>query len=345
MTVKELKDLLRGEIPSGVYLFAGEESYLRRAYLSQIRKKILTGADTDTFNHYVGEGADPDLEELASQVDAPPFFAPKKLVEWHGANLGDMGDKRVEALLALAERSRESDAVVVLSCAPECFDPGTAKRPSALYRKLSRQIQVVNFEKAGDAQLLSWLKQHFDHEGLQAEPDVLKALLTRVGHSMDVLANETEKLSCALKAGRRRRVTREDVERYCTANIEEDAFGLTNALMEGDGRGAYRNLCDLRDRRIEPTVILGQISRLYTDILSVALLLEEGQTAAEVSTSLSMNPYRAELYIRTARMRDVSVWRRCLALVGEADRQAKLSYGAEQYALLDRLVAELLQRK
>ena len=51
MLQTELKTQLKTGKIGGVYLFCGEEEYLKRHYLNEIRKQILTDPVFDAFNH------------------------------------------------------------------------------------------------------------------------------------------------------------------------------------------------------------------------------------------------------------------------------------------------------
>ncbi len=344
MTISELQALLKTPDPRGCFLFCGEESYLRRSYLELFRKKILTEPDFDAFNHLVHEGADIDFAALTGDIDTPPFFTDAKMVEWHMADLNGMSDKKIEALAELCARAaEENNTVLVILTAPEGFDPGTAKRPSALYKKLSSVIRIVNFEKSTDAQLMNWLKRHFDHEGVGVDAVTLRALLDRSGHAMDILANEVEKLTAYVKANGRDTVTPADVAYVAAPTTESDAFGLTNAMLDGKLQDAFYHLSDLRARRVDPTVILGQLSRLYGDLLTIALLLEDGTNREGIAEALSMNAYKVSLYMKAASKRSVGSLRSALALLVEADKQVKTSYGNDKWAMLDKLVCALQQ--
>ncbi len=342
MTVAELQAKIKSADIGGCFLFCGEESYLRRTYLGQIRRLLLTEPDFDAFNHIVHEGAELDFAALTADIDTPPFFADRKLVEWHMAELGGMSEKKLEALAEVcARQAEENSTVLVILTAPEGFDPGTAKRPSALCKKLDAMLQIVNFEKSTDAQLMNWLKRHFDHDGITVDAPTLRALIDRAGHSMDILANEVEKLSAYVKANGRGTVTLADVAYVASPTTESDAFGLTNAMLDGKVEDTFYHLSDLRARRVDATVILGQLARLYGDLLTVSLLLADGLNQTAIASTLSMNAYKVSLYAKAAAKRTPDAFRHALALLADADRQVKTSYGSDKWALLDRLVVAL----
>lgn len=342
LTQNDLNKRLKSGDASGAYLFVGEEAYLRRAFTVRLRESLLGDPAFATFNHLLHEGASIDYETLRAEAETPPFFEPNKLVEWHGADLNGLKESDYEALTEIVRKAGNGSGVTLLICAnPEGLDAGTSKRPSATFKRLSELFLAVNFEKSSDAQLTGWLSRHFAHEGVTTEPGVPRALLDRAGRSMDVLANEVEKLTAYVRAHGRETVTEEDVRYIAVATTEADAFGLTNALLDRNPVAAFRNLADMRARRVEPTLILGQVSRLIADLTSIAMLLAEGLNPAAVAGVLSMNSYRAELYARAAGKRKLTELRHALERCAEVDRRAKTSFGVDVYALLEGLVSEL----
>ncbi len=344
MTQEELSRYPKGdEMPHGVLILAGEERYLIRHYLTLIRKRILQDPSFASFNHMVYEGAEIDFASLFHALGTPPVFAEGKLVEWHLPRLDDFKEGEISQMLDLAAEAEETgDTLIVLLPDVDAFDVGSPKRPSTLYKKLSPAVEIVLFPKSTDGQLINWLGRHFAHEGVEVETNALREMLERCGHGMDVLAEETAKLVAYARGNNLPRVT-VDVVRYVTCpSTEEDAFGLTNALMNLDGKAAFENLADLKSRRVEPTILLAQIGRFFSDMLSVALFAEAGCTSQQIATKLKINEYKVKLYMKAARQYSTPRLKGCVTLCREADAQVKLSYGVDAYAAIERLVAALL---
>ena len=338
MLQAELKTQLKSGRIAGVYLFCGEEDYLKRYYVGQIRKEILTDPVFDAFNHPVFHGEEIDFAALSDAITSPPMMADRKLIEWSGAHLEDWKDAEFAALEELVRTVGENPgSVVVFLVGQEGMAAGTAKRPSSLFKRLAETVQAVNFETSTDPQLTAWLNAHFVHEGLDAEPGALRAMIDRCGHSMDVLASETSKLVCYARVHGQRTVTVATVELVCASTAEDDAFGLTNAMLAGDTVGAYRKLSDLVRRRVDPMMILGQISRLISDLCSVACLLEEGTPPTGVAAVLGMNEYKAKLYIGCVGKRSPDQVRALLAQCREMDLSSKR--GADPLIQIERFLS------
>ena len=338
MLQAELKTQLKTGTIGGVYLFCGEEEYLKRHYLNEIRKQILTDPVFDAFNHPVFHGEEIDFAALSDAITAPPMMADRKLIEWSGAHLEDWKDEEFAALEGIVRTVNDNpSSVVVFLVGQEGLAAGNAKRPSSLFKRLDDTVQAINFEPSTDQQLSAWLNAHFVHEGLDAAPGALRGMIDRCGHSMDVLASETEKLVCYARAHELRTVTSEMVELVTASTAEDDAFGLTNAMLDGDTKGAYKKLSDLVRRRVDPMLILGQISRLISDLCSVACLLEEGTPPAAVASALGMNEYKAKLYIRCVGKRSPDQFRALLAECREMDLASKR--GADPLIRIERFLA------
>ncbi len=302
MEINELKARLKSGEISGWYLFAGEEDYLKKYYLSSLRAAAITDEVFATFNHSVYDGADIDFASVAEDIKSPPMMGDYKLIEWKFADLDSLKEGERAALESLFEIKDEYPyAIFAIMATQDGFDVGTKKRPSKLASRLAKGFDVVVFDKSTDSQLLAWLKKHFDAEGIAVTAQTLNALIFRSGHSMEILNNEVSKLAAYIKANGRRELTLQDVESIASPSSECDAFELSNAIIEKNVDKAFFALSDLKQRRVEPFSILAMLERTYADLTSVALLLAEGKGAADIEGIMKFHPYKTKLYISAAK--------------------------------------------
>ena len=66
------------EIISAVYLFYGEEEYLKQQYKQKMKEVLLPEGDTMNLTVYEGKSADP--QEIMAQAETMPFFADYRLI-------------------------------------------------------------------------------------------------------------------------------------------------------------------------------------------------------------------------------------------------------------------------
>lgn len=338
MQIKELRDRLKTQNTDGVFLFCGDEDYLKRYYLHALRKQLVPDAAAAAFSHFVYEGDSMDMALVRDAV-LTPCMTESKLCEWHMLDIDAMKDKELEDLEDLCQTVRECPGnTLLLLSAPDGFDPGTERRPGKLVKRLSSFLNIVNFERSTNAQLISWIGRHFSAEGVAISQDLPEALLLKVGHSMGELASEIDKLICYAKANDLSTVTEKELSLVAISTVESDAFSLSNAMLDGRTQDAFRYLGDLKRRRVEPILILGQLSRLYGDMLTVALLGKSNLTPAEISRKLGMHEYKVGLYIKSAKRVGIPTLRRTLSLCRDMDNALK--NGNASYGGLERLVAQ-----
>lgn len=339
MLANELKERIKKGALGGVYLFAGEEDYLKRYYLGEIRRKIIADETLAAFNHFTFEGASVNFAAVSDAVRTPGMMSDEKLIEWHLADFDGMKEKDIAALETLCEECKDyPECTVIFVTTPEGLDAGTDRRPTKLAKRLSEHLSLVLFPLSTDVQLSSWISRHFSAESIDISPSLPTAMIERVGHNMSILASEIEKLVFYAKANALPLVSEKEMELVCVKTVESDAFSLSNALLDGKTEEAYRYLGDMKRRKVDPITVLSQISRLYGDMLAVAYLSEEGMTPKEVAAELKMHEYKAGLYVKAAKKNGAAAIEYRLRLCAELD--AAMKNGNPSYVGLERLIAE-----
>ena len=335
MDLAEFKSRIKSGNPSGWYIFSGEEDYLKKYYMSSLRSLIVGEDAFAPFNHVVFDAADIDFAAVAEAIKSPPMMAEYKLIEWRFANLNALKDGERAALESLFELKEEYPfAVFAIMTTADGFDEGTPKRPSRLAAKLSVGFEILSFQKSTESQLFSWLKKHFDAEGVGVSLDVLKALLFRSGRSMEILNNEVYKLCFYAKANGKDTVSVADVESIASPTTDSDAVALSNAVLERSQERAFTALFDLKARRVEPPVAVAMLERTYSELASVSLLLDEGRGAADIESILHLHAFKAKLYIGAAKKIGSSRLGEALAELCRIDAASK-SGGISGYGAIE----------
>lgn len=302
MDIQAFKSELKNGKPGGVYLFTGEEDYLVRYYLKSLRDSIVGDEAFAVFNNPVFDGEEVDFAAITEAVKAPPMMSDYKLIEWRHASFLKLNESECVALEELIDACIEHpESVVAFTADDECVDFGTPKRPSPFIKRFDSKIKILRFEKSTENQLYVWLKKHFNAQGVEVGLDTVKALVFRSGRSMDVLVGEVDKL-CALALSRGKSVvTPEDVSEVASSTPECDTFALSNAILDRSKPRAYLALEEMKQRRVDYTVIMSMVARTFDDLCAVSHLLDEGLSANEIEEKLSMNKYKLKMYISAAK--------------------------------------------
>lgn len=343
MTQNELKAKLKSGNLVGWYIFSGEEDYLKRYYMKELRDAIISEDDPFAFfNHVVFDGAEIDFAAVSEAIKSPPMMSEYKLIEWKFANIEGMKESERAALCDLFSLKEEHPySIFAIMPSSVGLDVGTEKKPSKLATRLRGGFDIINFEKSTDAQLISWLKRHFDKEGVGVSAETLSALLFRSGHTMQILANEVQKLCAYAKANGIEVIGVKEVNEIASATVECDAFALSNAVIEKNVGKAFVALTDLKQRRVEPPVIIAMLEKVYADLASVALLLEEGRGSADVESILKFHPFKAKLYINSAKRVGAKALAASLDSLRKIDASSK-SGGISGYGTIEMFVTQNL---
>ena len=340
MDLSLFKQNLKGGKLGGIYVFAGEEDYLIRYYLGELRRAIVTEPAFEVFNSAVFDGEDIDFAAVKEAIKAPPMMSDYKIVEWRHADLSSLKESELAAFEELVELSREYPYAAVAFTAPgELFDFGTQKKPSAFIKRLDKSVNLLRFDKSTDNQLYSWLKKHFDSHGVGVTLEVLQALVFRSGHSMDVLFGEVQKLSALAKARGKSGISVSDVDEVASSTPECDAFALSNAITERNRRAAFFALEEMKIRRVEPTVIMSMLSKVYADLLTVSLLLEEGLGQADIEKTLKINAYKLKIYVKAAKRFAPGALEKTVASLSSADMNSKFG-GVTGYTAIELFISQ-----
>lgn len=333
MTVSELDKAIKPNM-RGAYLFYGDEEYLKLRYREKMRGALLQDEAFDPFNHTVLS----DLSLLSGEIDTLPMMAERRLVEVVDVNLTKLNKESTEALAELMQDL--GDTVVLFYTREEEFNPGTAKKPSELFQKLSATIQIVEFGKQSPNRLAAWAAKHFAAAGAFASPDICHALIERCGSDMNVLANEIDKLAAYALAHGKTHITREMIPLVVTAYREAGAFDFVNAIMEGNTVRAFALFTDMQRRREKPVEIASGITRVICELLNVKVLTQAGLSSAEIAKELKMKDYSVKLRQNAVRDRSVAELERAVSLCYQTDIQLK-SRSVDKYFLIERLIIQL----
>ncbi len=337
MTETELRADIKS--PRGLYFFYGDEDYMKNHYAAQIKKSVITDPGFEPFNYLRFDDDSFDIAAIRDALLTPPVLSEKKLVDISLANLTKLlNEKERTAFLAMLEETVPGDnsTVVILRIAADGFDPGTAKRPSALLKAASAFMKPVQFDFQSDARLVRWIERHFAEYGLTVPQAVSMQILNTCGRSMFRLSGELAKTAAYVASTGRTEVTPADVDATVTRTDEDDAFLLANCILEGNIPAALDALAVKMRRREEPILVLSQITRVFCDLASAAHAMEDGVSAGDFAKIMKMHSYKAGLYLNAARTKPVGYFDLAVARCAEADRKMKST--PLGYAVIERLI-------
>ncbi len=338
------EDAFRKQIKKGLsggYLFFGDEDYMKSYAVNAAREAICSDPSFALFNDMRIDVMDYSAGALLDALMPMPMMSDMKLVTVNGLNINALRPKELDDLCEAAEALKEYDYNVLIISVPatQVEEGNLPKYPSTLLKRLGEHLTLVQFDTVSGARLVSWVGKHFTANGVNASSDVCSFLINYAGKSMYTLSNETEKLAYYVLENGRDTVTKEDVLKVSIAEISTDAFTLANAILDGRSEDAINALAVMKFRRVEPVILMSEVSKVICDLVTVKALLEDGCTVSDISSLLKMNEYKVKLYAQGAAGKSMAKLRNAVSLCAEADIALKLS--PQGYIAIEKLICSL----
>ncbi len=330
-----------GKTAGHAYLFFGEEDYLKSFDVRKTREAICPDESFAVFNDMTIDALDFTPEALLSALSPLPMMTEEKLVVVRGLDIGAMKPGELDALCEAMHGVEEYDYNTLIVTVPAgALDEGfLPKRPSTVFKKLAEAAIPVRFETTTGAKLNAWVGKHFAHLGVRVSTEDAAFLTSYCGHSMFVLSSEIDKIAYYVRAKGKDSATREDILLVACPENTCDTFALSNAVLSGKYKDALDALAVMKFERVEPTVILGELSRTFCDLRAVRAFLDAGKTTQEIAAVLKLHEYKAGLLARAAGSADPARLSRAVVLCAGAD--ASLKRGGADYAAIEKLITAL----
>ena len=330
-------DLAAGTLGE-VYIFCGEESYLREYYLKEVQKKLVpAGFEEFNFHRVAGKGL--TMEELTEMTEAMPMMAERTLIVVTDCDLYKLGEEQRTRLIALLDDFPEYCCLIFVYDLVEYKPNKTYKK---LYAALSDKAQEVRFEPQDKSDLINWIARRFRATGHDIDARTAEHLMFTCGSLMTGLVPEIDKIGAYAKG---RAVTVEDINAVADPVLDALVFDVTSAVTKGDYDRASELLGQLLKKQEEPIMILGVISKELRRLYTARLALDSGKDKLWLMDLWNMrSDYPARLLLDAARKTTHEWCARSLALCQKLDRRMKSEKGIDREGELKLLLMQLAQR-
>ncbi|MCD7947924.1 MAG: DNA polymerase III subunit delta [Oscillospiraceae bacterium] len=327
---KALKKALATDTLGQLYVFHGEEAYLRDFYLGEIREKLLPD-DTAEFNLHTLDGKQFDPKKLQALVDCLPMMSSRTLVLVSDYDLFS-GDK--EALCSVLEDLPEYICLIFIYDLIAYKSDARTKLAALLKEKGC----VVPFQRQRQGDLLDWIARRFRALDHDIDTEDATYLIFLCGDLMHTLASEIEKIGAYAT---QRRVTRAEIDAVATPQINAVVFQMTDAIAVGQFDKATAVLGDLLHMQESPIKLLAVLGKQLRQLYSARLAFERGKNASYLMQLWGMrSAYPAEKLMQSARRFSLPWCRRAVTLAAQTDLAMK-STGADGKELLITLLMAL----
>ena len=306
------QDIAQNRI-SNLYIFWGEETYLRDYYVSELIKKLADG-DENAVRILNGKECTP--QALSDAVLSCPFLAERSLVLVKDVDILSP-DARLAASAPdiLASIPEETCLVFVLGES----EPGGSKPNKKIADVFSKYGQSICFARPAPDEFNRWIRRRFAALGKNCSASEADYLASLCGGLMFSAIPEIEKTAAYAKGGT---VTREDIDAVVIPVAETVIFKLTDAVAARDVAAAEAQLEILVKQKLRREEAVVQLGAAMRRLYAARITMDSGRGKNEYMAAFGVrSPYAADIHMRQARAFSLERLREAVILCAEAEQK------------------------
>ena len=331
-TLAILKQDLAGNNPARLYLFYGEESYLKSHYLGMLEKQCA-GVFPD-FDLVRLDGDTVTVDDLRDAIESLPMGGERKLVEVLDYNIYGSGPLK-EVLPDILAQLPDYVCLVFVFGAVE-YNPD---RRTTVYKAVQQYGREVEFKRASNSDLVTWIRRRFAALGKDISARDCEKLVFVSGGLMTNLITEIEKIAAGAGG---KVITSKDIDLMASRTLEAGVFDLTDCLSEGDLNKALLVLRDLIDMKNPAVAISAAVAKHFRRLYGAKLGCDAGISVQEMTKMLEYkSDYPTRKAMATSGRFSLRKLRRAQKLCLEADIALK-SNNADEKRIIELLLMRIM---
>ena len=267
------KQLIKDDLVN-VYLFEGEEEYLRDHCTTTLKDKVI---NDDSFDiHRIG-GKD-CADKINDIIDSSPLFNSSKFLIVQDSELFKTGNGSIAFLL---EKIKDIDKNTYI-----VFQEQKTDKRSSLYKSIKRYGRIYDCELQKEADLINWVRKSFKRDGYMLDQKTARKFIDISDRKMNSIKNEMKKIE-AFK-GDDKIIKDEDVELLTTKNITNNVFDLIDAIAKRNKNEAIDILNEMIYLKVPEQMILFLISNNFIDMLKAVQLKKKSKNNQEIASEIGI---------------------------------------------------------
>lgn len=285
-----------------IYFIYGNQSPTIK---SQI-KKIVTGFlgdEVDDFNFVKLDGFNSLVQEAVDECRYVSLGYDKKVVSLENCYflLKPKPKNKIEAdqnygeLKSYLNEENDDSCVFILSVVSSAID-----EKSELFSLLKEKSKVIQIVDPDEKSFSEYIKSYCDKHQIVIDKDALNELANRTDGDVALFKNSIDKLSLYTE-----HIRYQDVVKMVTRKLEDNAFLLSNYLVDGRNMDAVNLFRDLKASNVEPVTLISQLATQFRLLNQIRFLYRKRRMGQEdIAKELKIKPGR--VYILTKSLNSIS---------------------------------------
>ena len=279
--MKSLQEDIKNQDFKKVYLFCGEEAYLKQQYKHRMKAALLPEDDSMNFSMFEGKKTEP--KSVIDLAETMPFFADRRVIM-----LEDTGFFKNQCTDLPEYMAELPDYLCMI------FVEDEVDKRSRMFKAVKKYGRIVEFAKQDSQTLMRWVLGMMKREGKKITQGDMELFLTKTGTDMGNIEKELEKLLCYTMG--RDVITAGDIEAVCTTQITNHIFDMIKAVTEKKQKRALDLYYDLLSLKEPPMRLLFLLARQFNLIMQVKELSREGYDQPAIAKRTGLQPFVVRNY-------------------------------------------------
>lgn len=321
------QELKEGKVRS-LYLFYGEENYLKDDYTGRVKKLVPDGGFPD-FNYFKFEGTDTELSDYDDAWEGFPMMSDRKLIIIKDSSIFKKANEEVKAFWQEKFKRVADDNVVV-------FNETEVDKRGVLYKAIAKNGMAVEFNYQSEADLVTWVNRKALKAKIKMSKDTAQYFVGVVDKGLTNLENEFNKLLNFCDG----EILKSDIDRVVSKSMEIKVFDLTDAIMERNADKAMQVLYNFRQSSERGFGLMYLLEGSAEKLLKAKLL--KGKSNAELAAELGVPPFVAGKYIKSASGFSEKALVRMITRIPEIDYDIKMGKIPDERTALEQYIMECI---
>lgn len=291
MTFEEVEKNWKAGKAKPVYVFHGEEEFLRSELLQIAPALFVPDEGTRSFNFDLLYGAETNLQNVLSIAQSYPVMADRRLLIVREA------DKIMKAKASASTKSKKGakseDLISNYLASPQpetvlIFDMiKMGPKNTNPWKELAAKAEVIEFPIMKEPAIVEWLKSRAKKHQKQLTDQAARLMVGHLGTSLRTHANELEKLMTYV--GERNEINEKDVEEVVGVSRSFNVFELTKAIGTGDkARCAEIILRMLAHDKDQRQLLFVMIARYFEQLIITQEMLIKGEKEPAIAEAIEL---------------------------------------------------------
>lgn len=329
--LKNLKKQMTDGEYKNLYVFFGEEDFLKDYYFKLFRDKVVEDSFRE-FNYVVFEGEKLNFEEITLALETPPMMAEKKMVAFKYSGIFLKSNEETKSYWTKVFSKIDSSVIIVF------YEENVDKR-SALYKAADKAGEMVECAPLEMGELLNWIGRGCRGAGKTIGQREAQYLVRSCDGGMSNIKRELEKLFAYCED----KITISDIDKIVTKMPQSRVFDMVNAMMKKDAATVFERLEELKMLKESPFMILAMLYNNFEKIFHTKVLLESSLGTSDIASKIKVPPYFVRDYISAAQSSEKIFLTDSLKSIAEIDYAIKQGR-VDEWIGVEKFLAERLMQ-